>query len=468
MPFLSLDADGVQKNFLLAHLTSIGRRVSSDIALDDASVASDHAQVVLAGNGFDVMAVTSGAALRLNGQDVRRSHLAHGDVLQVGCFTLRFSLLGAAEAPTCRQQTYELLKETLRATKALGGTQASRATLNLLADLNSEVMRILDGERSTCSTEASAAFAQDSLLALPSLSEIMDVVRHVGPTDVTVLLTGETGTGKEVIASALHTHSARSQGPFVVVNCGAIPENLIESELFGHVKGAFTGAVQTQVGKFQAAHQGTLFLDELGELPLPLQVRLLRVLQDQIVTKVGSTKREPIDIRVLAATNRNLREEVEQGRFREDLYYRLNVVHLQLPPLRERGDDVIVLAQHFLQRHAAKLRSQAVGLTPGARTALLRHEFPGNVRELENRVKRALIACRGRLITAQHLELEQPTDQVLPLAEAREAFQRAYIIRAVQRNGGNRSRAARELGIDPRTVFRYLQTVDMDASGNVL
>jgi transcriptional regulator with GAF, ATPase, and Fis domain len=298
-----------------------------------------------------------------------------------------------------------------------------------------------------------------------SLREVYKRVDKVAGTDINVLITGETGTGKELVARELHQRSSRGKGPFVVVNCGAIPENLMESEFFGHVRGAFTGAVQTRVGKFQAANGGTLFLDEIGEMPLGLQVKLLRVLQERVVMKVGDTKTEAIDIRILAATNRDLEQEIAGGTFREDLYYRLNVVNLHLPPLRERGDDVIMLAKVMLDRYAKEFGAKVTGFTPGAVNAMRRYEWPGNVRQLENRLKKALVLADTTLLGADDLDLgEDALEVVLPLTEAREQFTRQYILETLERNGGNRTQTARDLGVDPRTIFRYLER-EPDAPG---
>lgn len=290
------------------------------------------------------------------------------------------------------------------------------------------------------------------------LLEVLRQVDKVANTDVSVIITGETGTGKELIARQIHRASPRAKGPFVVVNCGAIPENLMESEIFGHVRGAFTGAIATREGKFQAANGGTLFLDEIGELPLSLQVKLLRALQERVVTKVGDTKPEKVDIRVLAATHRNLAEEIRKGTFREDLYYRLNVVNLHLPSLRERGDDVLILAKAFVQRYAEELGSKVKGFTPNAVIAMKKYDWPGNIRQLENRVKKALVLCERTLIGPEDLDLfAEVLTPILPLAEAKEDFQRRYILEVLERNHGNRTKTARDLGVDPRTIFRYLE-----------
>jgi transcriptional regulator with GAF, ATPase, and Fis domain len=290
-----------------------------------------------------------------------------------------------------------------------------------------------------------------------SMKEIFKRIRKVSTTDISVLITGETGTGKELIAREVHNDSRRAKGPFVVINCGAIPENLLESELFGHVRGAFTGAVATKQGRFQAANGGTLFLDEVGELPLSLQVKLLRALQEHVVIKVGDNKPERVDIRVLAATNRVLEEEIKAGRFREDLYYRLNVVNLHLPPLRDRGEDLVIIAKYLLAKTVKEQGGQTQGFTKSCLTAMRRYRWPGNIRQLENRIRKAVVLAEKPLLTAEDMDL-QPEDleEVLPLAEARARFESRYINEVLERNGGNRTKTARDLGVDPRTIFRHL------------
>ena len=294
--------------------------------------------------------------------------------------------------------------------------------------------------------------------ACPSMLEVFRKLQKVATTDISVLITGETGTGKELIARELHRRSNRVQGPFVVINCGAIPENLIESELFGHVKGAFTGAIASRPGKFQAANGGTLFLDEIGELPLNLQVKLLRALQERVVFRVGDSKPEKVDIRVVAATNRVLEDEIRGGRFREDLYYRLNVVNIYLPALRERGDDVLIIAKALLSKHAEELGSHVQGFTPQALAAIKKSPWPGNIRQLENRIKKALVLCEKSLLGPDDLDLGKEAETpILPLEKAKEEFQRKYVLEVLERNNGNRTQTARDLGVDPRTIFRYLE-----------
>jgi transcriptional regulator with GAF, ATPase, and Fis domain len=294
--------------------------------------------------------------------------------------------------------------------------------------------------------------------ACPSMLEVFRKLQKVATTDISVLITGETGTGKELIAREIHRRSNRVNGPFVVINCGAIPENLIESELFGHVKGAFTGAVASRPGKFQVASGGTLFLDEIGELPLNLQVKLLRALQERVVFRVGDSKPEKVDIRIVAATNRVLEEEIRAGRFREDLYYRLNVVNIYLPPLRERADDVLIIAKALLSKHAEELASHVQGFTPQALAAVKKHPWPGNIRQLENRIRKALVLCEKSLLGPEDLDLGKEAESpILPLEKAKEEFQRKYVLEVLERNSGNRTQTARDLGVDPRTIFRYLE-----------
>jgi transcriptional regulator with GAF, ATPase, and Fis domain len=297
----------------------------------------------------------------------------------------------------------------------------------------------------------------------PPMQQVFRKVEKIAATDISVLITGETGTGKELIAREIHNRSPRAGKPFVTINCGAIPENLLESELFGHVKGAFTGAVANKQGKFQAADGGTLFLDEIGEMPIELQVKILRALQERVVYRVGDTRPETCDIRILAATNRDLDKEIAAGRFREDLYYRLNVVNVELPPLRQRGEDVLVLARYLLSRYAREYDVKVKGLSPNAAVAIRKHAWPGNIRELENRIKKAIVLCESSVIGPDDLGLTGDVlPQILTLAEAKDRFQREYINEVLALNNGNRTKTARDLGVDPRTVFRHLEKESED------
>ena len=291
-----------------------------------------------------------------------------------------------------------------------------------------------------------------------SMEKVYHRIRKVAPTDISVLVTGETGTGKELIAKEIHKASPRSEGPFIAINCGAIPHELLESELFGHLKGAFTGATNDRQGRFQQADGGTLFLDEIGEMPINLQVKLLRALQERQVMPVGGTRAQDVDIRVLAATHKDLESAIGSGEFREDLYYRLNVVEIELPPLRDRGDDLMLLARFILKRAREEYGASVKDFAPRAVTLMKNYGWPGNVRELENRVRKAAVLCDGQVIGPEDLGLSaESLKPLLPLAAAKEAFQRDYVNRVLERFGGNRTKAAEALGVDPRTIFRHLE-----------
>ncbi|MGB8931471.1 MAG: sigma-54-dependent Fis family transcriptional regulator [Anaeromyxobacteraceae bacterium] len=306
----------------------------------------------------------------------------------------------------------------------------------------------------------------DLIGAGPGMREVYRRIERVAGTDVSVLVSGETGTGKEVVAREIHRRSTRSSGPFVAVNCGAIPEALLESELFGHVRGSFTGATANRIGRFQAASGGTLFLDEIGEMPGALQVKLLRALQDRAVTRIGEARPEPVDIRVIAATHKVLEDEIKRGTFREDLYYRLNVVSIRLPALRERSEDIPVIAKFFLQKYGREFASRVRGFTPAAVVALKKYAWPGNIRELENRVKKAVVLAEKSLVAPDDLDLSpEALEPVLPLAQAKDEFQRRYINEVLERNGGNRTKTAKDLGVDPRTVFRHLEKLEGERVG---
>ncbi len=332
---------------------------------------------------------------------------------------------------------------------------ASQASLILQ---NAMLLNALRADKAKLEAELKDKRFGEIIGACPGMMEVFRKLQKVAATDISVLITGETGTGKELIAREIHRRSQRAEGPFVTINCGAIPENLIESELFGHVKGAFTGAIASRPGKFQVADKGTLFLDEIGELPLNLQVKLLRALQERIVFRVGDSKPEKVDIRIVAATNRNLEEEIRSGNFREDLYYRLNVVNIWLPPLRERGEDLAIIAKALLTKYADELESNVKGFSPAALAAIRKYNWPGNIRQLENRIKKALVLCEETLLSPEDLDLGAASEsQILPLEKAKEEFQRRYVLEVLERNNGNRTQTARDLGVDPRTIFRYLE-----------
>jgi two-component system response regulator HydG len=300
----------------------------------------------------------------------------------------------------------------------------------------------------------------------PAMKELIEMLAMVAPSEATVLISGESGTGKELIAKSIHFNSQRKSHPLVVVNCAALAETLLESELFGHEKGAFTGADRRKEGRFRQAHQGTLFLDEVGETSLAMQAKLLRVIQEREIQRVGGDENIPVDVRVVAATNRDLETEVGQGRFREDLYYRLNVVNLKAPPLRERQEDIPLLAQHFVDQYAAKNRKQIKSFSPLAMDMLLKHDWPGNVRELENAVERGIILAAGEYLTEKELPLTITRDYSgedgslsLPSVKHRtlDEIEKEAILAEMKATGGNKSETARRLGINRKTLHRKLK-----------
>jgi two-component system response regulator AtoC len=305
------------------------------------------------------------------------------------------------------------------------------------------------------------------------MQALFRTVEKIAEFKCTVLIVGESGTGKELLARAIHNRSGRMGKPFVAINCGAIPENLLESELFGHVRGAFTDAIRTKQGLFEEADGGTLFLDEIGELPLGLQVKLLRVLQEDELRRVGDNRSRKVDVRILAATIRDLGAEVKAGRFREDLFYRLNVVSVQIPPLAERPEDIPLLTEHFLSHCNKKLGTNIKGVDPGAMQLLSEYRWPGNVRELENLIERAVILCEGERITpdlltdkvrhVQAVALPQLARDHLSIKKTIRASEEELIRRALTKTGGNRTKAARLLEISHRTLLYKLKDYGIDA-----
>jgi two-component system NtrC family response regulator len=293
----------------------------------------------------------------------------------------------------------------------------------------------------------------------PEMLRVLRTIEKIAPTDVAVLLLGESGTGKELLAQALHKMSRRAAGPFVPINCSAIPETLLESELFGYEKGAFTGALRQTIGRIESADRGTLFLDEIGDVPLPMQVKLLRFLQDQIVERVGGRKPVQVDVRIVCATNQDLDRMMADGRFRDDLYYRLNEMTVRVPPLRERLGDAVVLASFFLRRFASEYGRPVRGFAAGALAGIKDHGWPGNVRELENRIKRAVVMADGQLLSATDLgflmDSEEP--QSLGIRAARARAEREVLQMALAQAGSNLSKAAKLLGISRPTLYDLMQ-----------
>ncbi len=407
---------------------------------------------------FDAV-LTDVRMARMDGIHTLKSVLEYNPALPVVLMTAYSSVETAVEALRLGAYDYlvkpldfEILRHTLRQ-----AIEHSRLSVE-----NRELRRQL-----------SEAAARPGILGRsPAMLAMQETIATVAPTEATVLITGESGTGKELVARALHSGSARADKPMVTVNCAALAENLLESELFGHEKGSFTGADRRREGRFVQANGGTLFLDEIGEMPLPLQAKLLRALQEGEVQRVGSDAPLTVDVRVLAATNRDLREEVARRRFREDLYFRLNVISLEVPPLRDRGEDIPVLAAHFLERFAGRNRKSIRGFSPQAVDSLLRYAWPGNVRELENAVERAVILCNGDLITRRELpaaitEAASPEEASsaavgalagLPLDE----LERRAIGETLRCTGDNKSEAARQLGITRATLHNKLRKYGLE------
>ncbi|HEY7029398.1 MAG TPA: sigma-54 dependent transcriptional regulator [Gemmatimonadales bacterium] len=302
-------------------------------------------------------------------------------------------------------------------------------------------------------------------------NEVLKLAEQVAPTDSTVLITGESGTGKEVIARYIHSLSNRTDGPCLSINCGALPENLLESELFGHVKGSFTGAVRDKQGLFAAARGGSFFLDEVGEMPPSLQIKLLRVLQEREAIPVGATEAIPVDVRIMAATNRDLEEEMRRATFRSDLFYRLNVIAINLPPLRERREDILLLIESFMQRLATEQQVDPKALSADTLDAVMVYEWPGNVRELENALEHAWVLTKSNVIEPSALPERITKRKKEPLVSERsyanptlDVIERAYIMYVLQSEGGNKTRAAEVLGIDPSTLYRKLSRYEEQPS----
>jgi two-component system response regulator HydG len=449
------------------------------LIVDDETAILDTLRILLKREGFAVETAVGGQ------QGIDRMHEVRPDVVlsdvrmpSVGGLEV---LLAAREMdpslPVILMTAQASLQTAIRAVNegAYYYIQKPFANDELLAIVRrASESRQLKRENQALKTEIRRRDRGDATRPIGRARKFLDVLKlaeTVGPTDSTVLISGESGTGKEVLARYIHELSGRSDGPFVSINCGALPENLLESELFGHVRGSFTGAVRDKQGLFVAAKAGTFFLDEVGEMSPATQVKLLRVLQEREVIPVGATEPVPVDVRIIAATNRDLDEEIRRGGFRSDLFYRLNVITLHLPPLRDRADDVPLLADYFLKRFSAtrgrnmRLATETMGVMQG-------YDWPGNVRELENALERAAVMSPGEEILPGALpgriteRAPQPLVQAsLPPNPTMEIIERAYIHWVLQSEGGNKTRAAEVLGIDPSTLYRKLLRYGMETAG---
>ena len=336
--------------------------------------------------------------------------------------------------------------------------------LQLLVDRAHQLAMLEAENRRLQSADAHSPLDGIVAVSQPML-KVCRMIEKVAPTDVTTLLLGESGTGKELLAKALHGLSPRKDNAFVAINCAAIPENLLESELFGFEKGAFTGATKTTPGKVEVANGGTLFLDEIGDMPLPLQAKLLRFLQERVVERVGGRTEIPVDVRVVCATNQNLKNLIAEGGFREDLYYRICEIEIDIPPLRERENGVLMLARSLLDKYASKHGKSLRGFSDDAQRAMVAHPWPGNVRELENKIKGAVIMAEGRQVSADDLGLmdEAGAGQSLNLREVRESAELGALRQALVKTGGNVSRAAALLGVSRPTLYDLMERHDLQA-----
>jgi len=450
---LVVDDDDAHRGMLRTMLRSWGYTVE-EAADGDNAVALVHEKA------FDVV-LTDVRMTRMDGISALKGILAYNPALPVVLMTAYSSVETAVEA--LRLGAYDYLIKPLDF-EALRHTLEQAIEHSRLSVENRELRRQL----------TDAAARPDILGRSQAIKDMLQIISTVAPTEATVLITGESGTGKELVARALHEGSARAARPLVTVNCAALAENLLESELFGHEKGSFTGADRRREGRFMQANGGTLFLDEIGEMPLPLQAKLLRALQQREVQRVGSDTPITVDVRVLAATNRDLRREAAEKRFREDLYFRLNVISIEVPSLCRRSEDIPLLAAHFLQRFAERNRKNIKGFAPQALDSMLRYSWPGNVRELENAVERAVILCNGALITGRELPASVvgapaaataaavPEGDISLAGLSLDTVERRAIEETLRQTGDNKSEAARRLGITRATLHNKLRKYGLE------
>lgn len=450
---LVVDDDDAHRGMLRTMLRSWGYTV-------DEAADGDEAVALVREKAFDVV-LTDVRMARMDGIHALKGILEYNPALPVVLMTAYSSVETAVEA--LRLGAYDYLVKPLDF-EALKHTLEQAIEHSRLSVENRELRRQL----------TDAAARPDILGRSQAIKDMLQIISTVAPTEATVLITGESGTGKELVARALHEGSARADKPLVTVNCAALAENLLESELFGHEKGSFTGADRRREGRFMQADGGTLFLDEIGEMPLPLQAKLLRALQQGEVQRVGSDAPSNVDVRVLAATNRDLRREAAEKRFREDLYFRLNVISIEVPSLCRRSEDIPLLAAHFLQRFAERNRKTIKGFAPQALDSMLHYSWPGNVRELENAVERAVILCNGDLITGRELPANVVDASPAETADAvpegdislaglsLDTVERRAIEETLRQTGDNKSEAARRLGITRATLHNKLRKYGLE------
>lgn len=453
----------------------IGMRI---LVVDDEQSVREFFEILLKKEGYEVVASSSGReGLQLIRDEdfdliVTDLNMADGD----GMFLLKEAKKLQSGVPVIMVTAFATTDSAVEAMKEGAFDYVSKPFK--IDEIKMTIEKALQTrklayENKVLKSELQEKYSFASLLGESSaMQRIYDLIKKTAVTRTNVLICGESGTGKELVARAIHFNSQRKDKPFVTVNCGAIPENLIESELFGHMKGAFTGAVVNKQGLFEAAHNGTVFLDEIGELPLQMQVKLLRVIQERNFIRVGGTENINVDVRIIAATNRDLAEEVAHGRFREDLYYRLNVIQIKLPPLRHRKEDIPMLAEHFLRKYALETGKNIQRISPAAMEVLISYDYYGNVRELENIIERSVALEAGEEIQAQSLPgnvlhpksereefsvVEAKTQLELgqiALDDLMDAFEKDLLLKALEKTRGSRTRAAKLLGISSRSI-RY-------------
>ncbi len=439
------------------------------LVVDDDPAHRESTVAILRASGYTVAAAESGQAaldyLAAHPCDLILSELRMPHLDGMGL--LQSLELKGPHPPIIIMTTYASVEEAVEAVKSgaygyITKPCGAKRLLHLVSKVLEE--QRLRRENDLLRRELHAQWRCEDLIGRsPAMQAVFRMVGIAAESDGTVLLLGESGTGKELVARAIHTRSARRSGPFVALNCAGIPEGLLESELFGHVRGAFTGAVRDKVGLYQAARGGTLFLDEIGDAPISLQVKLLRTLENHEVRPVGSTRAERVDVRVIAATNADLAEALHAGRLRKDLYYRLNVIAIELPRLADRAEDIPLLAEHFLARANARQRRSVSAIAPEALRSLLDRPWPGNVRELENAIERAVALADGDTIGLHHLPPDERRNATVAPANGSLADLIASAIRkALAETGGNRRAAARLLGMPERTFYRRLKALNLD------
>ena len=446
---LVVDDDSAHRTMLRTLINGWGYAVSE---ADDGSTAVEKVEET----SYDLILMDV-RMVKVSGLEALETIKSYNPAIPVIIMTAYSSIETAVEA--LKQGAHDYLTKPLDFDK-----------LRLILERAMEHTRLKEENRLLRETLGKQFDSQNIIGKSPSMLALLETVAQVAPSEATVLISGESGTGKELIAGALHFNSLRKTGPFVKINCAAITETLLESELFGHEKGAFTGAHRRKEGRFSQAHGGTLLLDEVSEMSLMMQVKLLRALQEREFNRVGGDTTIRVDVRVIAATNKNLMEQINEGAFREDLYYRLNVVELQVPPLTERKEDIPLLAQHFLEMFTDKNRKEIKGFTPQAMDNLIRHGWPGNVRELMNAVERGVVLARSNYLGVEDFPfmkdslLQNDPDSANP-AELfmsgdmpLEDVERAAILNTLEVAGGNKSEAARRLGITRKTLHKKLKT----------